>query len=155
MMRHDLNYIIIYYSIILFSRDSIIMTRRVCTKYVQVICNKEHHLSMSNQTALFFSNLRARAYRLVIIERVLTKKNFVQPRERERGPRGHSRSPRRFYSGSLCNFPTKLFLSPQITAAILVEPRSRLVRHSICISRVLFRDLYSAGHNASEEYRES
>lgn len=33
--------------------------------------------------------------------------------------------------------------------------RSRLVRHPICISRAPFRDLHSAGHNTSEEYRES
>jgi hypothetical protein len=54
-----------------------------------------------------------------------------------RKPGGHSRSPRRFHLISLCNFPAKLFLPPQIATAILVDhARARVSYVTLYVSRV-------------------
>jgi len=129
-----------------FSRDLIIVTRRTprqCDSRSGVMSFSCPIPLEQCEIDAASSNVRGRENPLARIDRISCSSGerrklrspLVPDLARERRPRERERSQSftpRFHLDSLCNFPTKLSLSSQITAAILVE-------HVLCVTLYVFR----------------
>lgn len=157
-----------------YSRDPIIVTRRMCTETTWLAVSRVgirhfhiRHVRLNVKEkrpigAIRFPESpsgRSRAHRMAIIPggAFYQERNFV--RHEEGGPAdatGSQSFTSRFHLGSLCNFPARLSLSPQITRAILVgrSPARALASRAspyMYLALALSRLTFSRGHNVSEE----